>query len=39
MIQQSHSWAHIRENHDSKRYMHLSVHCGTIYNSHVMETT
>ena len=22
-----------RENHNSKRYVHLSVHCSTIYNS------
>ena len=27
------------ENQDSKRYMHPSVHCGTIYNSQNMEAT
>ena len=26
-----------REKHDPKRYMHSSVHCGTIYNSQDME--
>ena len=28
-----------RENHNSKRYMHLNVYCGTIYNSQDMEVT
>ena len=28
-----------RENHNSKRHMHPSVHCSTIYNSQVMEAT
>ena len=28
-----------RENHNSKRCMHPNVHCSTIYNSQVMETT
>ena len=28
-----------RENHNSKRYMHSSVHCSTIYNSQDMEAT
>ena len=27
-----------RENYDSKRYMHPSVDCSTIYNSQDMET-
>ena len=27
------------ENHNSKRYMHPSVHCSAIYNSSDMETT
>ena len=31
---------HIRgENHNFKRYLHLSVHCSTIYNSQDMEAT
>ena len=33
MIQQSHSWTHTRENHNSKRYMHPNVHFSTIYNT------
>ena len=28
-----------RENSNSKRYMHLSVHSSTIYNSQDMEAT
>ena len=28
-----------RENHNSKRYMHLSVHCSMTYNGQDMETT
>ena len=28
-----------RENHNSKRHMHPSVHCSTIYKSQVMEST
>ena len=28
-----------RENHNSKRHMHPTVHCSTLYNSQVMETT
>ena len=28
-----------RENHSSRRYMHPSVHCSTIYNSQDMEAT
>ena len=28
-----------RENHNSKRYMHSSVHCSTIYNSQDMEAS
>ena len=27
------------ENHNSKRHMHPSVHCSTIYNSQDMEAT
>ena len=27
------------ENYNMKRYMHLNVHCGTIYNSQDMEAT
>ena len=27
------------ENHNSKRYMHLSVHCSAIYNSQDMDAT
>ena len=26
-----------REHHNSKRYIHLSVHCSTVYNSQNME--
>ena len=33
MILQSHSWAYIQGNHNSKRYLHPSVHCSTIYSS------
>ena len=28
-----------RENHNSKRYMHPTVHCNTIYNSQHVEAT
>ena len=28
-----------RESYDSKRYMHLSVHCSTVYNSQDVEAT
>ena len=28
-----------RENHNSKRYMHPSVHCSTLYNSQDLEAT
>ena len=28
-----------KENHDSRGYMHLSVHCTTIYNSQDIEAT
>ena len=28
-----------REDHNSKKYMHPSVHCHTTYNSQDMETT
>ena len=48
MIQQSHSWAYVHtENMNTliqkdtckkkKRYMHLSVHTSTIYNSQDMK--
>ena len=48
MIQQSHSWAYVHtENMNTliqkdtckkkKRYMHLSVHTTTIYNSQDMK--
>ena len=33
MILQSHSWGISEENHKSKRHMHPSVSCSTIYNS------
>ena len=39
MIQQSHSWAYIREKHGSKGYMHPNVHCSIICNSQDMEAT
>ena len=39
MIQQSHSWAYIGEDSNSKRYMHPYVHSSTIYNSQNMEAT
>ena len=29
MTLQSHPWNIAREKHDSKRYMHLRVHCST----------
>ena len=32
-------WRLPREHHNSKRSMHPSVHCSTIYNSQVMEAT
>ena len=32
-------WHTPGENHHSKRYMHSSVHCSTIYNSQYMEAT
>ena len=28
-----------RENHNSKRYIHPSVHCSTIYNNQDVEAT
>ena len=28
-----------RESYDSKRYMHLSVRCSTVYNSQDVEAT
>ena len=37
MIQQSLSWAYLRENHNSKRYMHLDVQQSIIYNSQDVE--
>ena len=39
MLQQFHSWASMPGNHNSKRYMHLNVHCSNIYNSQDMEAT
>ena len=39
MTQQSHFWAYTQENHNSKRYMHINVHCTAIYNSQDMEAT
>ena len=39
MIQQSHPGHMSGENRNSKRYMHPSVHCGTIYNSQNTEAT
>ena len=39
MMQQSHSWAYIGENSNSKRYMHSVVHSSTIYNNQDMEAT
>ena len=29
----------LRENHNSKRFMHPSIHCSTIYNCQNMEAT
>ena len=37
MIYESHSGHISGENHNSKRYLHPSVHCSTIYNSQNME--
>ena len=31
MIHQSHFWAHIQTNYNSKRYMHPYVHSNTIH--------
>ena len=31
MIQQSHSWAYIQTNSNSKRYIHPNVHCSTLF--------
>ena len=39
MILQSPSWHLCGENQNFKRYMHPSVHCGTMYNSQDMEAT
>ena len=39
MIQQSHSWACIGENHNSKRYMYPNIHGSAIYNTQDRETT
>ena len=39
MTQQSHYWAYARENHNSKKHMHPNFHCGTFYNSQVMEAS
>ena len=39
MILQSPSWAYIQKETNSKRYMHCSVHCLTVYNSQDMEAT
>ena len=40
MTQQSHLLGiYPEKNHNSKRHMHLSVHCSTIYNSQDMEAT
>ena len=39
MMQEFHSWHISEENHNSKRYMHPSGHCSTIYNSQDMEAT
>ena len=41
MIQQSHSWAYIwGEKKDTlKRYLHPSVHNGTIHNSQDMDAS
>ena len=36
MTQQSQSWAYTWRNHTLKRYIHLNVHCSTIYNSQDM---
>ena len=37
MILQSPSWHLSGKNQNSKRYMHPSVHCSTMYNSQDME--
>ena len=39
MSLQSYSGHIPRENHNSRRYMHPNMHCGTIYNSQDMEAT
>ena len=39
MTQQSHYWAYTQRKPNSKKHMHLNVHCSTIYNSQVMEAT
>ena len=39
MILQSHSWAYIQRNGNSKRRVHPNVHCSTIYNNQDMEAT
>ena len=40
MTQQSHLLGiYPEKNHNSKRHMHLSVHCSTIYNSQDMEAS
>ena len=39
MVKQSHSWAYIQANYNSKRYMLFYVHKSTICNSSGMETT
>ena len=37
MIQQSHSWAHIWENDNSKGYIHPNVYRSTIYSSQTCQ--
>ena len=38
MTHQSHSWAYIqKKSHNSKRHMHPSVHCSTVYKVKVQK--
>ena len=39
MTLQSHSWAYVRENPNSKRYSQSSFYCSSVYNSQDMDTT
>ena len=39
MLQQSHSWAYIQQNYNSKRYIYCYAHSCIIPNSQETETT